>query len=114
MTRDDQRHFAGGAVRDATAGKGRFDLLPPRAIRAVAQRFEEGATRYPDRNWEQGEPIGGSFMDSGLRHALRRCGDSGTRTISRRQLGTCSRRSRRASASVRGSCRRRLDDIGVS
>ena len=70
MTRDDQRHFAGGAVRDTTCGKGRFDLLPPRAIRAVARRFEQGATRYPDRNWEQGEPIGRSYLDSGLRHAF--------------------------------------------
>ena len=70
MTRDDQRHFAGGAVRDTTCGKGRFDLLPPRAIRAVARRFEQGAEKYGDRNWEQGEPIGRSYLDSGLRHAF--------------------------------------------
>jgi hypothetical protein len=62
--------FATGAVRDIQAGKGRCDLLPPRAILRLARHFEAGAVKYGERNWEKGIPIN-SFVDSGLRHILR-------------------------------------------
>lgn len=58
-----------GAKRDARAGKGRYDLLPPRGIHAVAHRFESGAAAYGDRNWEKGQPLSW-FLDSGLRHGF--------------------------------------------
>jgi hypothetical protein len=62
--------FASGAVRDLQTGKGRFDLLPVRAIMEVSRVFEEGARKYEPRNWEMGIPLS-RFMDSGLRHAMK-------------------------------------------
>jgi hypothetical protein len=62
-----QREFSTGAVRDLAGGKGRFDLLPFRAIREVAIHFEGGAEKYGERNWERGIPLG-VYVDSALRH----------------------------------------------
>lgn len=64
-----QEQFATGSVRDSRIGKGRFDLLPPRALREVAIRFEEGATAYGPRNWERGQPLS-RYLDSALRHSM--------------------------------------------
>jgi hypothetical protein len=64
-----RRVFNTGGQRDITLGKGRMDLLPCRALIAVARHFEAGARKYEDRNWEKGIPLH-SFFDSGLRHAL--------------------------------------------
>lgn len=65
------RHkFASGAVRDMHDGKGRCDLLPPRAILRLARHFEEGAKKYGERNWEKGIPIN-SFIDSSIRHIMK-------------------------------------------
>lgn len=63
-----KRHFSTGSVRDNSKGKGRFDLLPPEAIEAIAIQMELGAEHYGCRNWEKGQPILRSFIDSGLRH----------------------------------------------
>ncbi len=52
-----------------SAGKGRYDLLPTRAIREVAVHFEQGAERIGERNWEKGMPLSW-FLDSGIRHAF--------------------------------------------
>lgn len=62
--------FQTGAVRDMAGGKGRCDLLPPRAILRLARHFEAGARKYGDRNWEKGIPIS-SFIDSAIRHILK-------------------------------------------
>jgi hypothetical protein len=61
--------FAGGAVRQSRAGKGRFDLISPWAQLRVARVLEYGATiaGYGDRNWEKGMPMS-RFLDSLLRH----------------------------------------------
>lgn len=64
-----RQEFASGSVRDARDGKGRFDLLPPRAMMEVAKRFEDGAAAYSDRNWEKGQPLS-RYIDSALRHAF--------------------------------------------
>lgn len=64
-----RQEFATGSRRDTRDGKGRFDLLPTRAIREVAQHFEAGAKKYGDRNWELGQPLS-RYLDSGLRHAF--------------------------------------------
>ena len=64
------RVAATGAKRDDRAGKGRYDLLPPLGVKAVALRFELGAERYGDRNWEKGQPLGW-FIDSAMRHGFR-------------------------------------------
>jgi hypothetical protein len=63
-------NFSTGAVRDAQEGKGRMDLLPARAILAVARIFEAGAKKYGDNNWRKGIPLS-RYMDSGLRHAMK-------------------------------------------
>lgn len=62
-----RQQFNTGAVRDAQSGKGRYDLLPMRAIARLARHFEAGAKKYGDRNWEKGIPIS-RYMDSGMRH----------------------------------------------
>ena len=59
--------FKTGAVRSETAGKGRFDLIPPYALKRLAQHFENGAEKYADRNWERGLPLS-RYIDSALRH----------------------------------------------
>ncbi len=63
----EREKFDTGSVRDTRTGKGRYDLLPTRAIRRVAKHFEAGAVKYGDRNWEKGQPIS-RYLDSGLRH----------------------------------------------
>ena len=62
--------FETGAQRDTRANKGRFDLLPPRAITALAIHFEKGAKKYQPRNWEKGIPLS-RFLDSALRHTFK-------------------------------------------
>lgn len=39
-------------------GKLRFDLIPPIAMNALADVFTKGATKYDDRNWENGIKYG--------------------------------------------------------
>lgn len=59
--------FTTGSRRDTREGKGRFDLMPPKALRRLARHFENGAVKYGDRNWEKGQPQS-RFLDSALRH----------------------------------------------
>lgn len=59
--------FKTGAVRDIQSGKGRYDLVPPEAIRRVAKIFEGGAEKYGGNNWRKGIPMH-CFMNSGKRH----------------------------------------------
>lgn len=61
--------FETGAHRDSNKGKGRFDLLPPMTLKALALHFEKGATKYTERNWEKGIPIA-RYIDSTLRHTF--------------------------------------------
>lgn len=63
----ERRKFGSGAHRDISFGKGRFDLKPPETDMALAQYFEEGGTKYADRNWEKGLPVS-CFIDSAERH----------------------------------------------
>lgn len=63
-----RREFGTGAVRDVTGGKGRFDLMPPATLRAIAIHFQKGCEKYGDRNWEKGITVGSGFLDSGIRH----------------------------------------------
>lgn len=64
-----RQEFNTGAVRDIQEGKGRFDLLPTRALRRLAKHFEKGAAKYAARNWEKGMPLS-RFLDSALRHTM--------------------------------------------
>ena len=59
--------FDTGANRDISSGQGRFDLLPPATVKALAIHYEKGCNKYGDRNWEKGIPIS-NYSSSGLRH----------------------------------------------
>lgn len=63
----ERRQFNTGAHRDIQKGKGRFDLLPPRALLRLARHFENGAEKYGDRNWEKGMPLS-CFLSSAGGH----------------------------------------------
>jgi len=64
------QEFSTGAVRDVQEGKGKYHLLPPRAMRRLAQHYEHGAIKYGDGNWLLGMPLS-RFIDSGLRHVFK-------------------------------------------
>ncbi len=63
----ERSEFNTGAVRDAMSGKGMPSLIPPDALRAVAKRFEDGATKYGRDNWKKGIPLS-RYVDSLYRH----------------------------------------------
>lgn len=63
----ERREFSTGSVRDKREGKGRFDLISPIALRRLAKHYENGMTKYGERNWEKGQPLM-SYLDSALRH----------------------------------------------
>lgn len=63
----ERRETGTGAVRDLASKKGRFDLVAPFAIRAMAQQMARGAAKYDARNWEKGMPLSW-FIDSCSRH----------------------------------------------
>ena len=65
----ERKVFETGANRDVSSGKGRFELLPPMTLRAMAIHFEKGCQKYGDRNWEKGIPIS-RYADSAMRHLL--------------------------------------------
>ena len=59
--------FSTGSIRDTQKGKGRFDLVAPYAMLRIAQHYENGSSRYGDRNWELGQPLS-RYLDSAERH----------------------------------------------
>lgn len=64
-----RQQFPTGSQRDTREGKGRYDLLPAKAIRRIALHYEGGAKKYDDRNWEKGQPLS-RYIDSALRHVF--------------------------------------------
>lgn len=66
----ERQKFGTGAQRDTQSGKGRYDLLPTRAMKRLAQHFENGAIKYDARNWEKGIPLS-RYLDSALRHTFK-------------------------------------------
>jgi hypothetical protein len=65
-----RQSFDSGAVRDIQSGKGRYDLLPTRAIRRLAKHYENGARKYGDNNYLLGMPMK-RFADSAIRHLFK-------------------------------------------
>lgn len=63
----ERQAFQTGAVRDKREGKGRYDLLPTRAIRRLAVHYEGGAKKYGDNNWLKGFPLK-RMAESATRH----------------------------------------------
>ena len=70
-----RQEFNTGSVRDTNVGKGRFDLIPPYALKRLAKHYENGAKKSGDRNWEKGQPIA-RYLDSAIRHAYAYLGGS--------------------------------------
>lgn len=65
----DMNEYPTGARRGNREGKGRYDLLPPTAIKRLADIFERGATAHGDRNYEKGYPFS-RLVESALRHTF--------------------------------------------
>jgi len=63
----EDRIFATGAKRQASAGKGLPTLLPADALLEISKHLEAAADKYGSRNWEKGLPLS-SILDSLLRH----------------------------------------------
>jgi hypothetical protein len=61
------REHATGARRDSSTGKGRYDLISPVGERRLARRYEDGAVKYGDNNWQKGMPVSWC-LDSAKRH----------------------------------------------
>jgi hypothetical protein len=59
--------FKTGATREIVAGKGRYDLISPIAMRRLSKIYENGAIKYEARGWEKGLPFH-SLLDSAKRH----------------------------------------------
>lgn len=59
--------FNSGGQKD-TAGKSRFDLIPPEIEKSLAEVYTLGAKKYDDRNWEKGIPF--SICIASLRRHL--------------------------------------------
>jgi len=59
--------FDTGAVREPNLDRGRYDLISPIALKALAIHYERGAKKYSDRNWEKGLPLS-RHLNSALRH----------------------------------------------
>jgi len=55
VTSDELRHFESGATR--TASSLRYDLIPPTALRALAERYGLGAAIHGESNWLKGIPF---------------------------------------------------------
>lgn len=63
----ERQAFTTGSQRDTRQGKGRYDLIPPEALRRLAIHFENGAIKYLSNNWALGQPLS-RYMDSASRH----------------------------------------------
>jgi hypothetical protein len=59
--------FPSGAVRSKRDGRGRFDLIPGRALERLAKHFETGAKAKGEGNWERGIPLS-RYLDGAIRH----------------------------------------------
>lgn len=71
-----RRSFKSGAVRDSDEGKPRYDLIPPHALKRVAELYARGAKKYSDNNWYMGIPSQ-QMLASLMRHLEAfRCGET--------------------------------------
>ena len=52
------KSFESGAVRSADGEDARYDLIPPEALRRLAERLALGSKKYGDNNWKKGIPVG--------------------------------------------------------
>ena len=67
--------FAGGAQRDVQDDKPRYNLIPPPALKRLADVYSKGALKYQDHNYLKGMPTS-RILDSLMRHVEQyRAGD---------------------------------------
>jgi hypothetical protein len=59
--------LASGMMKEASNGRGRYDLISPIALEKLAIHSEKGALKYSDHNWELGNPLSVS-INSAMRH----------------------------------------------
>ena len=62
-----REEFSGGAVRDCSENKSRFDLIPPLALKRISELYDRGRVKYSAWNWSKGMPFS-RFYESALRH----------------------------------------------
>jgi len=62
-----RQSFVTGAVRDVQDDKPRFDLIPPHALKRLADVYARGAIKYDEWNWFKGIPIQ-RCLASAMRH----------------------------------------------
>jgi hypothetical protein len=63
--------YPSGTKRDNRAGKGRYVLIPARALRRVALHYQKGGALYGENDWRKGMPFS-DLLDSGIRHCFDR------------------------------------------
>jgi len=61
--------FGTGAIRETNDGRGRYDLIGTEGLRRLALRYEFGAMKYGDRNWQAGLPTS-NCLNSMIRHTI--------------------------------------------
>jgi hypothetical protein len=59
--------FDTGMIREPEMGRGRYDLISPIALNALAIHMGLGAEKYTDRNWERGGKLS-RHLNSAMRH----------------------------------------------
>lgn len=64
---DEAEHLETGAIRSVATGKGRYDLIPPAALRRLAVVYERGGEQKGDNNWALGIPRS-RLLSSAVRH----------------------------------------------
>lgn len=65
-----REEYASGMVRDTTKGKPRYDLIPLKPLKRLAELYARGAEKYGDENWllaDSNEELQ-RFKGSALRH----------------------------------------------
>jgi hypothetical protein len=68
----ERAEYASGMVRDADAGKPRYDLIPLPMLERLAGLYARGAVKYGDRNWENADSAEEMerFQASAFRHFI--------------------------------------------
>lgn len=64
-----KEEFESGALRDSQEGKPRFDLIPPLALKRIADLYARGAAIYGESNWANGIKYN-RLYSSALRHLI--------------------------------------------
>jgi len=59
--------YTSGMTREPNLSRGRYDLISPIALKALAIHMERGAEKYEDRNWEKGGKLS-RHLNSAMRH----------------------------------------------